>query len=436
MSYYREKDPLFRLAVPLINGEQNTTTKKILEVPSLIAASLNNKTDRKVKKSQESQATNNKVQTEASSETADQNLKTSLSCSDVPKSGCSSCQTSETMYTASDNSEAKYSAIRTLLNTPSFPEHLLNKDGSNISDNYPYPHKLFDGSLVLPPYFLNRINPDAGLSNSFNQNLVNCCFMNGFINPSTNQPSDQTFVPPISFLDPSNRGFDFQGLPSHLSGGHFKPASMLRTQTFSNPCNIKIPQTPPTGVIDHVLQDHCYLNRIQMQKLSPRRDKDSEARSKRPSHSESNHGEVDLSSHKKCLSFDQCDKSDCETALNLCIRDINKTGTSNSSKCSGLRTCSESPRISDNVKYNPTESLGQHKAEVKCEARTQDCEVKKCESAQKMDSSLTKEEELKEQGRSDSEEIEGQKKRKLLSRSTSVPGWFGKGLNKRKKRRL
>ncbi|KAL5019330.1 hypothetical protein ScPMuIL_005052 [Solemya velum] len=443
--YCREKDPLFRLAVPLINGEQNTTSKKILEVPFLIAASLKNKIEKKVKDSQES---HNRVQPEANGllqccDNANEGPRTRTS-SDISKSGClscensetkySACENSETKYSACENSETKYSAIRNLLNTPSFPEHLLKMDGSSINDNYPYPQKLADGSLIIPPYF-----PDTGSGSNLNQNLVNCWLMNGFLNPLANQQSFlnplanqqsvQAILPQLGFLDPRNGGFEFGGVSSHLIG-NFKPTSRLRTQTFSNPCNITIPQALPE--IDHVLQDHCYLSKIQMQKLSPRRDKEDSPRSSR--RLVRGKGQIESSSRKRCLSFDKCDNSDSETALNLCIRDnVNNKTNSKSfcTNCSDVRrqTCTpENPHsVSGDVHTNRTSVK-----EIKHEPTSPNDDL-----LQNVDITLPKvTEEIKQETKSDSEENEELKKHKPLTRTSSVPGWFGKGLNKKKKRRL
>lgn len=216
------------------------------------------------------------------------------------------------------------------------------------------------------------------------------------------------------------------GMPSVLPLWHPPPQGMYQTpSTSSSTCST------PSYRVQTVLNDHCYLNKAQMQKLSP----------------QSNASSAPVSPiHSPKQNKVKQTKSSCNEKLNLRSKvlespksSLKQSRTYTSSVRFSLESLSSSEEDEKDCLRLDLSDPGIKRENSDLPLDKEDLSDDKSKIAVIANDNLTLGRSVSEQilnNKTDDEEPEVPSRKRKIVRSTSVPGWFGKGLNLKKKRRF
>lgn len=409
------EDPIFTAYSPLRRNEKLSTSKKILKVPIIIQRRKNRRPQKK-----------------------------EMNTVDVPKEEPLKQEMSVDPVTPVDPLTVNCTVTRTghvqqpmsPAGSGTRPSPLLNPNNylfpptppfMNGTSQLPFMQQVFNINALLLAANLQR------MSGQFSSSACEKCRIRldpncqcartlpqGLGGPFPGFPPFLPFLPQPALLDQFR-----MGMPSVLPLWHPPPQGMYQTPSTSSTCST------PSYRVQTVLNDHCYLNKAQMQKLSP----------------QSNASSAPVSPiHSPKQNKVKQTKSSCNEKLNL----RSKVLESPKSSLKQSRTYTSSVRFS-------LESLSSSEEDEKdcLRLNLSDPGIKRENSDSPLDKEDLSDDKSKiaviandnlTLGRSVSEQIlnnktEGEerevpsRKRKIV-RSTSVPGWFGKGLNLKKKRRF
>lgn len=418
------EDPIFTIYSPLRRNEKLSTSKKILKVPIIIQR-------RKNRRPQKKEMNTVDVPKE-------EPLKQEMSVDPVtPVDPLTvNCTVTRTGHVQQPMSPAGSGTRPTPLLNPNNYLFPPTPPFMNGTSQLPFMQQVFNINALLLATNLQRMSGQF-LSSACEKCRIrldpNCqcarSLPQGLGGPFPGFPPFLPFLPQPALLDQFR-----MGMPSVLPLWHPPPPQeMYQTpSTSSSTCST------PSYRVQTVLNDHCYLNKAQMQKLSP----------------QSNTSSAPVSPiHSPKQNKVKQTKSSCNEKLNL----RSKVLESPKSSLKQSRTYSSSVRFSLESP-SPTEEdekdclrldlsdPGIHLQNSGIKRENSDLPLGKDDLSDDKSKIAVIAKDNLTLGRSISEQILNNKtedeepqvpsrKRKIV-RSTSVPGWFGKGLNLKKKRRI
>ncbi|XP_069124118.1 NAD-dependent protein deacetylase Sirt7-like [Argopecten irradians] len=380
-SYSRNTDPIFRVATPLKHHELKNVNKKILELPANYAR-------RRRPPSRKKQDVMKKVNTDSLAEDRKMDLSGVTSPVNGIKKECVS--------------EEKFSEIKPTLHTPI---QTLSSNG--------LPSTLPGQSLESIPLDLTMSGPTSRTLNLHHAGSF--VWGSGIQQPelygACPKCAANRSVGSLCICSPVPRlNLPAQGLPNlplhymsylHMLGDpRFLQLPPLHANLWSIPL---IPQVfQPSNKIDNVLKDHCYLNKDQMQKLSPKSEQTSKWSLSPSSINSPVKKEINFSDRPPPGKASATQSRPAEAA----IRKSQPTETA-------LDIPEEARIVKDQLLCTPEcidTAKGRHK---------------RSKTSQDTTSTVDNEDTT----------ADSTSKKPKLCRSLSVPGWFGKGLKIGKKKR-
>ncbi|XP_033732779.1 uncharacterized protein LOC117322123 [Pecten maximus] len=382
-TYSRNTDPIFRHATPLKHHELKNVNKKILEVPTNYARRRRTVTRKK-------QCITKKVNTDNSQ------LSVATEDAKVMSGVISPLNRIEKKECAA---EEQFSDIKSRLHMPmktltsnSLPCTVSSQSQESVS----FPLDLSMSGPSIRTWKLDQAGEFVSESSLQQRELADPCPKCAAIQTVGSlcicSPVPRLNLPP-------------QGIPIHymsyvqmLGNPRFMQLSPLHPNLWPVPL---IPQVfQPSNKIDNVLKDHCYLNKDQMQKLSPK----SEGTTKKGSSSTSSIN----SPVRRETNFDEKQPSNNASA----------------SQSHPGEVMSGFPEQSSEVGDNRLLQISQNEGDSTCSAK-----------ARHKRHNTYQETTVDNEDTTDITDTTSSSKKPKMCRSLSVPGWFGKGLKIGKKKR-
>ncbi|OWF52522.1 NAD-dependent protein deacetylase sirtuin-7 [Mizuhopecten yessoensis] len=391
-SYSRSMDPIFRHATPLKHHERKNVNKKILEVPANYARKRRTSSKKNIV-----QFGMKKMRTESTVFSASgDDTKMQLSGVISPLNG---------ILKKECTAEVNFSNIKSRLHIPMqtiSSNNLPCTISSPSHESMSFPLDLSTSGPLSGTLRLDQSRASINESRISQHELIGQC------------PKCATFrtigslcsCSPVPSLNLQTQGIP--SLPLHYMsclGLHIMedPRLMqlrpLHPSLWPHPC---IPQVfQPGNKIDYVLKDHCYLNKDQMQKLSPKSEQPAK-KDNAPTSSLNSPGKRETHFEKR--------------------PSLNNASASRSRPTEAVLSTTDIPEQS------PTAVVGQNMLLLTPQDSDTTCVPKVCHKRSKTSQDTVIDSE-------DNTDPTSTTKKPNLCRSLSVPGWFGKGLKIGKKKR-
>ncbi|XP_061175293.1 uncharacterized protein LOC133184300 [Saccostrea echinata] len=405
LTYNREDDPIFSMYSALKRSERLSTTKKILKIPNTLHKRKNRKPTKEL------------VVVDVQKEEA---LK-----EEKPMDPMS--------VNCTVGSSVPVQPFVSPTDTRTGPPPLLNPNNGSFFPPLPtFPNGTNQLPLMQQFLNLNALILATNIQQMSNQLLnsacekckvrrdLNCRCMTS-LPQGLGVPLLPGLPPFLPFLpQPSLLDYPRLGMPA------VPPQWLPSTQGM-----FQSPMSAPSNSVRAMLNDHCYLNKAQMQKLSPQSNvlspplsqmqppRQNKVKMTKSSENEKSNHKIKVESSKSSLKRERTYPSSVTFSLE----------SPTDEECPRLGMSDPGIQIQDNrVKEEnqelPLNSINKDKSWPS--VITKDNLTLERSVSEQLICDKTKEED---------DEASPNKKRKIV-RSTSVPGWFGKGLNLKKKRRV
>ncbi|XP_062571746.1 uncharacterized protein LOC134233761 [Saccostrea cucullata] len=404
LTYNREDDPIFSMFSDLKRSERLSTSKKILMIPNTLHKRKNRKPTKEL----------DKVNMQKEEPPKEEKPKEPLSVN------------------CTMGSSVPVQPFVSPTDTRPGPPPLLNPNNGNLFPPLP---TFMNGTNQLPPLVQQYLNLNAlilasniqQMSSQLLNNACEKCKVRRDLNcrcmtslpQGLGVPLLPRLPPFLPFLPPQPSLLDYPRMGMPAVPPHWLPSAQGMFQP---------PLSAPSNSVRAMLNDHCYLNKAQMQKLSPQSQVSSPPVSQiqpprqnktKSSENEISNPRIKVESSKSSLKRERTNHPSVTFSLEShSDEESPRLATSNPD------IQFQDNRVKEENQEKPLNSINKNKSWPS--VITNDNLTLERSVSEQLIFDKTKEEE---------DEASPNKKRKIV-RSTSVPGWFGKGLNLKKKRRV